>query len=156
MVRFQKWIKNLRLTLHGHNVHRQRRQLSKFLMRYQQFTSHAYCVAAGPVSKMALQQEKVFCVRTCYTGSGMSLITVWMCVVWPRVHTLKDCNYQMRNLDSWRRWRCMLCPCKVRNTFFIHFWYRTILLCMPCIFRTGIMFFLRYRVVAYIAAFFRK
>jgi hypothetical protein len=30
-------------------------------MRYQQFASHAYCVAAGPVSKMALQQEKAFC-----------------------------------------------------------------------------------------------
>ena len=24
--------------------------------------------------------------------SGMNLITVWMCVVWPRVHTLKDCD----------------------------------------------------------------
>jgi hypothetical protein len=31
-------------------------------MRYQQFASHAYYVAAGPVSKMALQQEKAFCV----------------------------------------------------------------------------------------------
>jgi hypothetical protein len=62
----------------------------------------------------------------------MSLITVWMCVVWPRVHTLKDCNYQMRNLDSCRRWRCTLCPCKVRHKCFIRFWYRTILLCMPC------------------------
>jgi hypothetical protein len=31
-------------------------------MRYQQFVSHAYCLAAGPVSKMALQQEKAFCV----------------------------------------------------------------------------------------------
>jgi hypothetical protein len=31
-------------------------------MRYQQFASHAYCVAAGPVSKMVLQQEKAFCV----------------------------------------------------------------------------------------------
>ena len=50
------------LTLHGQNVHRQQRQLSKFLMRYQQITSHAYCVAEGPVSKMALQQEKAFCV----------------------------------------------------------------------------------------------
>jgi hypothetical protein len=29
-------------------------------MRYQQFTFHAYCVAAGPVLKMALQQEKAF------------------------------------------------------------------------------------------------
>jgi hypothetical protein len=142
-------------------------------------------LTAGPVSKMALQQEKAFCVlrfevsrclpwpprspdltpcdfflwgfvkdsvyvpplptsiheirdrplqQTCYTGSGMSLITVWMCVVWPRVQILKDCNYQMRNLDTCRRWRCMLCPCKVRNTFFIHFWNRTIRLCMPCIY----------------------
>jgi hypothetical protein len=31
-------------------------------MRYQQFASHAYCEAAGPVSKMASQQEKTFCV----------------------------------------------------------------------------------------------
>ena len=31
-------------------------------MRYQQFASHAYCGAAGPVSKMAAQQEKAFCV----------------------------------------------------------------------------------------------
>ena len=41
MVRFQKLIRNLLLTLHGHNVHRQQRKLSKFLMRYQQFSSHA-------------------------------------------------------------------------------------------------------------------
>ena len=41
MVRFQKLTRNLFLTLDGHNVHRQQRQLSKFLMRYQQFASHA-------------------------------------------------------------------------------------------------------------------
>ena len=41
MARFQKLIRNLFLTLHGHNVHRQQWQLSKFLMRYQQFVSHA-------------------------------------------------------------------------------------------------------------------
>ena len=35
MVQFQKLTKNLFLTLHGHNVHRQQRQLSKFFMRYQ-------------------------------------------------------------------------------------------------------------------------
>jgi len=35
MVRFQKLTLNLFLTLHGHNVHRQQQQLSKFLMRYQ-------------------------------------------------------------------------------------------------------------------------
>jgi hypothetical protein len=33
MVRFQKLIQILFLTLHRHNIHRQRRQLSKFLMR---------------------------------------------------------------------------------------------------------------------------
>ena len=62
MVQFQKLTRNVFLTLHGHNVHRQQRQLSKFLMRYQQFDSHAYCGAVGPVSKMASQQEKAFCV----------------------------------------------------------------------------------------------
>ena len=31
-------------------------------MRYQQFASHAYCGATGPVSKMASQQENTFCV----------------------------------------------------------------------------------------------
>ena len=62
MVRFQKLIRNLFLTLHWHNVHRQQRQLSKFLMRYQQFASHAYCGAAGSVSKMVPQQDKAFCV----------------------------------------------------------------------------------------------
>jgi hypothetical protein len=36
--------------------------MSKFLMRYQQFAYHAYCGAAGPVSKMASQQKKAFCV----------------------------------------------------------------------------------------------
>ena len=62
IVRVQKLTRNLFLTLHGHNVHRQRRQLSKFLMRYQQFASHAYCGAAEPVSKMASQQENAFCM----------------------------------------------------------------------------------------------
>ena len=46
MVQFQKLTRNLFLTLHGHNVHRQQRQLSKFLRRYQQFASHAYCGAS--------------------------------------------------------------------------------------------------------------
>jgi hypothetical protein len=31
-------------------------KLSKFPMLYQQFASRAYCEAAGPVSKMALQE----------------------------------------------------------------------------------------------------
>ena len=37
MVQFQKLTRNLFLTLHGRNLHRQQRQLSKFLMPYQQF-----------------------------------------------------------------------------------------------------------------------
>jgi hypothetical protein len=36
MVLFQRLTRNLLLTLHGHNVHRQQRQLSEFLMRYSQ------------------------------------------------------------------------------------------------------------------------
>ena len=62
MVRFQKLTRNLFLTLHVHNVHRQQRKLSKFLMSYRQFASHSYCGAAGPVSKMTSQQEKASCV----------------------------------------------------------------------------------------------
>ena len=46
MVRFQKLTRNLFLILHWHNVHRQKRQHSKFLMCYQQLASHAYCGAS--------------------------------------------------------------------------------------------------------------
>ena len=66
--------RNLFLTLHGHNAHRQQRQLSKFLMHYQQFASHAYCGTAGPVSKLASQQEKSFCVLRC--EASRSVFTV--------------------------------------------------------------------------------
>jgi hypothetical protein len=62
MVRFQKLITNLFITLHGHKMHYQQWALSKFSMRFQQFFSRAYCGAAEPVSKMASQQEKAFCV----------------------------------------------------------------------------------------------
>jgi hypothetical protein len=58
----QKLTRNLFLTLHGHNIHRQQRQLSKFLLRYQQLASHAYCGATEPDYKMALQQGTAFCV----------------------------------------------------------------------------------------------
>jgi hypothetical protein len=59
MVRFQNLLKTLFLTLQGYNIHRQHRELSKFLM---EFVSHAYCEATRPGSKMASQQEKAFCV----------------------------------------------------------------------------------------------
>jgi hypothetical protein len=61
-MRFQYLLKHLFLTLYGHNIHHQQWKLSKFLIRYQQLASHAYCWAARPVSNMASQQEKVFCV----------------------------------------------------------------------------------------------
>jgi hypothetical protein len=57
-----KDIKHLFPILHGHNIYCQQRELSMFLMLYQQFASHAYYGAAGPVSNMASQQEKAFCV----------------------------------------------------------------------------------------------
>jgi hypothetical protein len=66
--------KNLFLALHGHNIHCQQRKLSKFLMRYQQFASNAYCGATGSVSKMALQQEKALCVLSFEVSK--SVITV--------------------------------------------------------------------------------
>jgi hypothetical protein len=46
MVQFQKLTRNLFLTLHRHNIHRQQRQLSKFFMHYEQFTFDAYCGAS--------------------------------------------------------------------------------------------------------------
>ena len=74
MVRFQKLTRNLFLTLHVDNLHRQQRQLSKFLMRYQPFPSHAYCGATGQVSNMASRQEKAFCMLLFEVSR--SLITV--------------------------------------------------------------------------------
>jgi hypothetical protein len=62
MVQFKKLLKNLFSPLNAHNIQFQQQQLPKFLTRYQQFASHAYCGAAGPVSKMASQQEKALCV----------------------------------------------------------------------------------------------
>jgi len=61
---------------------------------------------------------------------GMNLITLWMCGVWHRVHTLRGCDKHMRNLDSCCCWRCELCPCEVKSKFLVNFWNRTILLCI--------------------------
>jgi len=74
MARFQKLTITLFLTLHGHNVHRQQRQLSKFLMRFQQFASHAYCGAAGPVFKMPPRPRSKHEKRT--AGSAWETWTV--------------------------------------------------------------------------------
>jgi hypothetical protein len=59
MVQFQKLTRNLFLTLHGHNVHRQQRQLSKFLVRYQHICTpqngahRKHFPAATPFLKLA-------------------------------------------------------------------------------------------------------
>jgi hypothetical protein len=60
MARFQKLTRNLLLILHGHSLHHQQRQLSKFLMRYQQFASHTYCGASFQHGVAA--GEDVLCV----------------------------------------------------------------------------------------------
>ena len=101
MLQFQKLTRNLFLTLHGHNLHRQQRQLSKFLMRYQQFASHAYCGAAGPVYKMASQQEKAFCVLR-FEVSGF-LITVhhaWCVFSKPCTKLTLHCNHKSGHLKT--------------------------------------------------------
>ena len=124
MVRFQKLTWNVLLTLDGHNLHRQHHQLSKSLMCYQQFASHAYCGTVVPVSKMASYKTKAFCVL-CFEVSR-SVITVQ-----------REFRARFRNLDSCRCWRCRFCLCKVRNSFLVNFWFRTILLCIPCICETS-------------------
>jgi len=89
MVRFQKLTRNLFLKLHGHNVHRQQQQLSKFLMRYQQFASHVYCGAVGPISKMASQQEKAFCV-----------LRAWRVFSKPCTKLTLHCNHRSGHLKT--------------------------------------------------------
>ena len=94
MVRIQKVTRNLFLTLHGHNIHRQQRKLSKFLMRYQHFASHAYCGAAGPVSKMASQQEKAFCVLRFETHHA------WCVSSKPCTKLTLHCNHRSGHLKT--------------------------------------------------------
>jgi hypothetical protein len=87
MVQFQKLMKELFLTIHEHNVHCQQREVSKFLLRDKQFTSHAYCGAVRPVFKMASQQENAFCVlrfessRSAITVQRDLKKTLFLCVV---------------------------------------------------------------------------
>ena len=79
MVQFQKLTRNVFLTLHGHNIHRQQRQLSKFLMRYQQFDFNAYCRAVGSVYKMAPQQERAFCVLRFEVSRSVIAVQQYSC-----------------------------------------------------------------------------
>ena len=110
MVQFQKLTRNLFLTLHGQNVRRQQRQLSKFLMRYQEFARS--CLLRG---RGASFRDGVA------AGKGFLCAPFW---------GVQICDYSARNS------RCTvitLCPCKVRNKFLVNFWNCTVLLCIPCI-----------------------
>jgi hypothetical protein len=96
MVRFQKWITNWCLILQGHNIHRQRRQLSKFLMRYQQFASYAYCVAAGPVSKNA-------CTAGHYSGHATPGLG-WLWLPCGCVSCDPGCTHWSIVITKWETW----------------------------------------------------
>ena len=114
------------LTLHGHNVHRQQRQLSKFLMRYQQFASHAYCGAIfqdGVAAGKSFLCAPFWVVQICDFSAACSA-----------VHGLEKTHHAWCVFSKpYRCWRCTLCPCKARNKFLVNFWNRAILLCIPCI-----------------------
>jgi hypothetical protein len=92
------------------------RNCLKFLMRYQQFASSTYCGAAGPVSKMASQQEKAFCALRFYVSR--SVITVQR----EFRARLKKYEPHKNNITTWyrqsvetgclckgRKWRCGRC-----------------------------------------------
>jgi hypothetical protein len=102
MVRFQKLLQNVFLTLHGHKVHSQQRDLSKSLMRYQQFASLAYCAAARPVCKMASKQEKAFCLFR--VEASRSVITVQRGF---HARFKKDAPHKNNPLLAWH-WRSLI------------------------------------------------
>jgi len=82
MARFQKLTRNLFLTLHGHNVHRQQRQLSKFLIHYKQFASHAYC---GASSQDGVATGKGFLFSPFWGVQICDYSTAWVsCTVYKR------------------------------------------------------------------------
>jgi hypothetical protein len=62
MVRFQKLLKIHFSFYTGTTCTVSSGNCPKVLLYYLQFSSHAYCGAAGPVFKMAWQKEKAFCV----------------------------------------------------------------------------------------------
>jgi len=116
MVRFQKLTRNLFLTLHGHNLHRQQQQLSKFLRRYQQFASLAYCGAVGPVSKMASQQERAFCVlRFEVSRSVITVHHVWCVFSKPCTKLTLHCNHRSGHLKTEHTESLFLLQCHLGN-----------------------------------------
>ena len=62
MVQFQKLTRNLFLTLHGYNVHRQQRQLSKFLKRasFQNHERNSRCTVITDLDTSKWSTQKAF------------------------------------------------------------------------------------------------
>jgi hypothetical protein len=71
MLRFQKSLQNLFLTLYGHRIHCQQRELPTFLKRYKQWASHAHCGAAGPVSKTRRRNRRSLSVGSVLNCSDL-------------------------------------------------------------------------------------
>ena len=149
-MRFQKLTRNLFLILHRHKVRRQQRQMSKSLMRYQQFASHAYCGASlqdGVAAGKRFLCAPFWGVQICdYSARN------WRCTVitdldtskWSTQKAFSCCGailetgpaVSMRSelleahekLGQLPLLTVTLCPCKVRNKFLVNFWNRIILL----------------------------
>jgi hypothetical protein len=100
-------------------------------MRYQQFASHAYCGATGPVSKMAPQQKKASCVLRFEVFRSVITVQREFRHGFELLVALRATSSS--NLDSCRCWRCTFCPCKERNEFIVNFWNCIILLWTHCI-----------------------
>jgi hypothetical protein len=89
---------------------RQQRQLSKFLMRYHQFASHAYGGAAWPVSKMASRQEKVFCVLRFEMSRSVVTIQREFPARFRKTHQAISANYfKNKILKKETESKCRLC-----------------------------------------------
>jgi hypothetical protein len=101
-------------------------KVNKKCMSHLTWAQHTPSAAATVQVSHALPAVRFSCLLRDRITHALQAITADMLHrVWDEFHYRVDvCRVtHMRNLDSCRRWRCMLCPCKVRNTFFIHFWY---------------------------------
>jgi hypothetical protein len=117
MVRFEKLIKNLFLTLHGHNIHcQQREQASSFhkLSVRPGYIILVWCVFFKPCTKLMLHcnhrsghlktdTKKAFscCDTILKTGPAVSMRS-----------ELLTAHHKLGHSRCWQR---MLCPCRVRN-----------------------------------------
>jgi hypothetical protein len=86
MVQFQKFIRNLLFSLHGHNLHRQQQQHRTENVDFWRVTLVLYlCVwlLGSPDTDIVYVHlaTDMECGFIAEDESGMNLITVWMCVV---------------------------------------------------------------------------